>query len=295
MDFYISWSHSDAVFSDYFDSCPMLISAIPDNKYALKKFNRSPQKIIIDSGAFYYSRQNVARKLKDIMDIQCYMIDGAPNDVPIKIVHLDEPLTEKKALTEKYNSIEKTLLNAYEHFNLFQMEGFPQNISMMGVIQGFDFASIQFSIHELKKMGYTSFGIGSLLKKSAKDQISIINFISEIVGSENLHVFGVTGIPQIKEMAKLKISSFDSSRPTMVAAYHQIIYSNPFRIFLISESNVTKTQKRISKPLNCNCPVCNNKPEDIMKIDHRNYTKLRSIHNYYHLIETIKDIKREVL
>lgn len=290
MDFYVSWSHSDAIFCDYFEECPMLISAIPDNKYAFKKFTKNPGKLIIDSGAFYYSREKAKRKLKEIFDIQKYMVDKAPKNIPIKLVHLDEPLVDKISLSEKYNSIEKTLFNAYEHMKLFQEQKFLNNVELMGVIQGFDFPSIQYSAHELRKMGYTSFGIGSLLKRNTKEQISIIKMASDLVGAANLHVFGVTGIPQIKAMAKLKISSFDSSRPTMVSAYHQIMYSNPFRIYLISSSNIQKTQMKIDKPLNCSCPICMNNPEDLLNIEHRSFTKKRAIHNYYHLVKTINEI-----
>lgn len=271
----------------------MLVSAIPDNKHAYKKFKNSPGKLIIDSGAFYYTKPGQSKKLLDIFEIQSFMVESMPEKIPIKLVHLDEPLVDKVTLSDKYKSIERTLFNAYEHMNLFEKRGFSDNVVLMGVIQGFDFASIQYSVFELKKMGFTTFGIGSLLKRSAQEQISIIKFASELVGANNLHVFGVTGIPQIKAMAELKVSSFDSSRPTMVAAYHQLIYSKPFRIYLLSESNVKKSQPRINKPLSCQCPICLENPDELMSIKNRYFTKQRSVHNYFHLVETINEILLE--
>lgn len=290
LDFYVSWSHSDAIFSDYFDSCPMLISAIPENKNTLKRFSNYPSKLIIDSGALYYAQKKGIKSLKEIMDTQMFLIDSIPDTLPIKIVHLDEPLLDKNSLSEKYESVERTLFNALEHMKLFNSIKSPKNVSMIGVIQGYDFPSIQYSIHELKKMGYTSFGLGSLLNKSAKEQIKYIKYASSFVGPENLHIFGVTGIEQIKQMANLKICSFDSSRPTMAAAFFQVMYSNPFRTYVISSSKVNKPQKRIEKPLNCNCPICLVNPYDILNISHRYYMKKRSVHNYYHLVKTIENI-----
>jgi 7-cyano-7-deazaguanine tRNA-ribosyltransferase len=293
LDFYISWSHSDAVFCNYFDRCPMLISAIPDNKNAFKKFKKFPGKLIIDSGALYYSKQSSKSYLRNIFELQRYIIDSTPTNLQINIVHLDEPLLNKNTLSKKYEAVERTLFNANEHMNLFKREGFSENISIMGVIQGYDFPSIHYSIYELKKMGYTHFGIGSMLSRNANDQIDYMNYLSQSLSPENLHVFGVTGIPQMKVMSELNIKSFDSSRPTMVAAFFQVMYSNPFRTYLISGSKVGRTQPILEKPLPCSCPVCLENPEDIMKMSHRKYMKLRSIHNYYHLMKAIDQIKQK--
>ncbi|MEH7255608.1 queuine tRNA-ribosyltransferase [Neobacillus niacini] len=291
MDFYISWSHSDAIFCDYFDECCMLISAVPDNKYGIKKFKKKPKKLIIDSGALFYSKNPGKYKLRDILEIQKFIIDSAPPDIPIKLVHLDEPLLNKNTLSEKFSSVEKTLFNAYEYVNLLDKSKLPENVSLMGVIQGFDIPSTKYCIYELKKMGFKNFGLGSMLVRNPEEQVRYMKSVAEIIGPEHLHIFGVTGIQQMKEMAKLKILSFDSSRPTMVAAFHQIFYSNPFRTYVISQSNVKRKKLVISKPLYCQCPVCMKEPTDILNISHRDYMKLRSIHNYYHLGKTIDEIK----
>lgn len=291
MDFYISWSHSDAIFCDYFPNCCMLISSIPDNKYSVKKFKKNPKKLIIDSGALFYSKNPGKYKLRDILETQLYILESSPKEIPIQLVHLDEPLLNKQTLSDKYSSVEKTLFNAYEYIHLIKQYNLPSNVTLMGVIQGFDLPSITYSIHELKKMGYTFFGVGSMLARSPSEQILYMKFVTDIIGPKNVHIFGVTGINQMVEMAKLNIASFDSSRPTMVAAFHQVMYSDPFRTYLISESNVNRTQERIATPLECNCPACKENPKDILNISHRKFMKLRSIHNYYHLSKTIDYIK----
>jgi tRNA-guanine family transglycosylase len=271
----------------------MLISAIPENKHALKKFHLYPDKLIIDSGALYYSKQLSKNYLKNIFDIQRYIVELAPENIQIEIVHLDDPLLNRISLSEKYEAVERTLFNANEHMDLFKKEKFPMNVSIKGVIQGYDFPSINYSVHELKKMGYTNLGIGSMLSRSANEQIIYLKYLTKLVHPENLHVFGVTGIQQLQVMSDLNIRSFDSSRPTMAAAFFQIMYSNPFRTYLISGTKVERKQPIIEKPFPCACPICIENPDDIMKITDRKYMKLRSIHNYYHLLKTIQQIKKK--
>src|SRR5690606_33854420 len=105
----------------------------------------------------------------------------------------------------------------------------PKYIRPVGVIQGFDKASIEYSARELIKMGYENFGIGSLLAKHRTYQVQMIKYGADVVGANRLHVFGVTGIPQMRAMIEIGVRSFDSTRPTMAAAFFQVFYSRPFR------------------------------------------------------------------
>jgi len=296
LDFYVSWSHSDALYSDYFESCPLLISAISRNTYSLKRFKKVPLKLIIDSGAVFYAKKNLKYKVKDIFEEQLKLAMPLLNKCPITLVHADEPLLNKKTVSEKFDAVQKTIVNAQEYMNLAKRNSIVQEnkLSIMGVIQGYDLPSLRFSIFELQKLGYVKFGIGSLLGKSVDVQIELIKFASELVGAENLHVFGVTGIPQIKEMKNMKIASFDSSRPTKAAIYHQVFYSDPFQTFVIDQSKIDKRQgQRLDAPLACDCPICKINQNDIFNISHRKYTLLRSIHNYYHFSKTINRIIHE--
>lgn len=294
MDFFIGWSHSDAKYCDYFENTSMLISTIPNNVRPLQKFNKQPKKLIIDSGAVYYVNQSKKASAQKIFEKQLSFLEDATSDIEsIKLVQLDEPLLGKVTLQDRYAAIERTLFLAWEFMNLYTKRNLPLHIEPMGVIQGFDKASIQYCIHELKLMGYKQFGIGSLLLKGAKKQLSLIKSAAQIVGPDRLHVFGVTGIAQIKEMANLKISSFDSTRPTKAAAYYSVFYSNPFRTYILAASRTSKSGPRIAEPLFCTCPVCMYNPRDILIPSPRKYMLLRSIHNYYHLRKTIEDIFSE--
>ncbi|MBO9128586.1 queuine tRNA-ribosyltransferase [Bacillus sp. 165] len=295
MEFYVSWSHSDALYCEYFNNCPILISAVPDNKNALRKFKKLPSKLMIDSGAIYYVRKGLHYTVKEIFERQLFIAMPLLSTCPITFVHVDEPLLNKVTLAERYGAFEKTLINAYEYMNLVRKQKIDtnSNVTILGVIQGYDFPSIQFSIFELKKLGYHKFGLGSLLGRNMSEQMQFISWAAELVGAGNLHVFGVTGIPQIQAMGHIGISSFDSSRPTKVAVYHQIFYSNPFRTYLIKHSGIDRGGQKISTPLHCECPVCEENALDLMNLTHQKYTKLRSIHNYYHFLKTIQPFLRK--
>ena len=270
----------------------MLISPVPGNYRPLRKFERAPSKLIVDSGALYYRAQK-SKSLRDIFDRQVEIIADLRDPLPVTMVHVDKPLLHKSTLSERLEAMEQTLYNAYEYKQLFDACDFPSNVRLMGVIQAFDLPGMQDSVHELKKMGYTFFGIGSLLARNALQQMKFIEQAAALVGADHLHVFGVTGIPQIRKMAELGVASFDSTRPTMTAAFYQVFYSDPFRTFVLDDSRVTHKRMRIKEPLPCDCPICIDRPEDILISSPRQYMKLRSIHNYYHLRKTIQQIQFE--
>jgi tRNA-guanine family transglycosylase len=291
MEFYISWSHSDAKYCDYYKECPMLISVIPDNKRPLRKLNTLPNKLIIDSGGIFYRNQNKKTTVEQIFNLQVDALQDANSSIEtIKLVQLDIPMLDKKSLSDKYQTMEKNLYFAWEYMNLFTKSRLPGKIQPMAVIQGFDGPSVQHCVIELKKMGYKYFGIGSLLSKNSSEQLSIIQTVVRLVESQYLHIFGVTGINQIYEMSSMNISSFDSTRPTKAAAYYSVFYSNPFRTYILGTSRIAKSGPRLFEPLPCSCPVCSINPYDIFIPSPRHYMKLRSIHNYYHLRNTIQNI-----
>ncbi|WP_149847117.1 queuine tRNA-ribosyltransferase [Paenibacillus sp. 37] len=289
MHFYVGWSHSDAIFTDYFPDCSILVSAVPDNKGKIHRLKLKPKKIIMDCGSVYYVKQKSRPILKDIFNIQVSFLENS-NPQEAYLVHFDEPMFNKKTLSERYMAMEKTLFNAYEYLSLFSSKRFPRHIQPMGVIQGYDQASIEFSAYELIRYGYTTFGIGSLLAQNQKKQIEMINYASNIVGASNLHVFGVTGIPQMEAMVELGVKSFDSTRPTMAAAFFQVFYSRPFKTFFISKSHAKLSSPRLSEPLPCDCPVCLENASNLFIPSPRDHMRLRSIHNYYHLNIVLNDL-----
>ncbi len=293
MEFYVSWSHSDVLFADYFDNCNILVSAVPDNRRAIGRIKTRPRNLLLDSGSVYYARQRLRPPVQTVFQTQLDMIEDLNFGTNIQMVHLDEPMINKSTLVECYRAMERTLYNAYEFLHLFQTHHFQSTIQPMGVIQGFDGPSVRYAARELKKMGYNSFGIGSLLTQHPDKQLHLIQEAATIVGPQQLHVFGVTGLAQMKEMIKLGITSFDSTRPTMAAVYFQLFYSNPFRTYLLADSRSTKTLSRLSEPLPCGCPVCLVNPKEMFTVGPRKFAKLRAVHNYYHLTKTLEHLAEQ--
>lgn len=292
MEFYISWSHSDALFANTYQGCPTLVSATPENINPFRGYQTPPQKVIIDSGVLYYQKQVKHVSVLDVLHRQEQMVSELPSSTKIQFVQFDQTLLNKSRLTERVAALEKNLFLAYEYMNVFTRTSRKHNIIPMGVIQGYDAPSITYTIHELRKLGYSHFGIGSLLSRNSHDQISLIQHAIKEIGPNPLHVFGVTGLPQIKKMVQLGVASIDSSRPTMAAAYYQVFYSQPFRTFVLDKSRVTERKnQRIQTPLPCECPVCQVNPYDLLIPSPRHYMKLRSLHNYYHLLLTIQQEK----
>jgi 7-cyano-7-deazaguanine tRNA-ribosyltransferase len=290
MDFYISWSRSDAVFPNYFNECNILIS--PHNAtqdFYISKWSKQPKQLIVDSSAFYYILNNA--KLppqKDIFKQQLRIIKGAK--CKVMITHLDRPINNKFSnTTSVYNAIEKTLGNAYEFLELVHANNLYEiyDLQPMGVIQGSDKLSLQFCANELKKIGFKKFGLGSLaVLFNPIEIINRIRWASNIVGGENLHIFGISRLDIINELTNMNIMSIDSTRPIKAAIFNAVFYSNPFRTYGITMAqNASSYKNTLTKPLPCKCPICLNNPYSLLETGTKNSINARAIHNYFHLTQ----------
>lgn len=293
MNFFISWTRSDPIFCEFFDDCNMLISPInATNNFNLGKWNTQPNQVIIDSSAFYFLSNSTDLPTQEVIfEKQMRIIKGAK--CPVTICPLDHPINPKKSNTlSTFLAIEKTLGNTYEFLNLcLRYETDKRNIDKMGVIQGNDRNSIHFCAKELKKMGFEKFGLGSLAALFNHAEITDrIEYASEIVGGDNLHVFGISRLDIVPKLNNLRIQSIDSTRPTKAAIFNAIFYSNPFTTYgIYSAKNSSSYNKLLKEPLPCNCPSCKINPYLIMKTGLKKYINARAIHNYYHLLKHLKN------
>lgn len=293
MKFYISWTNSDPIFSNYFNDCNMLIS--PHNttsNFKLTSIDNYPMNIIIDSGAYYYlTTKNKLPSQKYVFERQMKMIKDYNGEG--YICQLDQPVSpDKPTIEEVFSAVEKTLCNSYEFLELYNKSelGYKSKLKPMGVIQGNDKNSIQFCASELKRVGYKKFGLGSLAPLFNKDKIiERIKFAVEIVGGENLHIFGISRMDTLVELKNLNIASFDSSRPIKSAIFNKIFYSNPFRTYMISKAkNSVKVGSVLDGPLKCECPICKKDPYLMFDIGRKKYVNARAMHNYYHMLKEIQ-------
>lgn len=290
MDFFITWTRTDAIFPDYFKDCNILVS--PHTvalDYHIGKWQKQPEKLMVDSSAFFYIFNNVALPpQKEIFKHQLRIIKGA--NCKIMLTHLDRPINHKSFNSiNVYNAIEKTLGNAYEFLELINRHHLYDNYDFqpIGVIQGNDKLSLQYCANELKKIGFKKFGLGSLAVLFNPNEImKRIKWACDIVGGENLHVFGISRLDIIEELIRVNIMSLDSTRPIKAAIYNGIFYSNPFRTFGITMAqNASSYGKTISETLPCDCPVCSINPDAILVTGNKKSINDRAVHNYYHLIK----------
>lgn len=299
MEFFVAWYYGDPIYPIVDNECCMLIS--PPNipkKWTVNNFNPKPVNVMIDSGAYRHMDEKGLRvSQKEAFDRQ---VDILGDFRPAILCHLDFPIPRKDISKEKkQRRVEITINNANTFYDLF-LNSFDSEdkVQPLGVIQGFDEASISHCCTELKKMGFSIFGVGSVARLSRLNRKVIANRVIQISKMVNpIHVFGVSSILLMKMLSQIpEVISIDSTTPIKEAIYSGIIYSEPLRRFKISTPHFEKKwskkygyAKILTKPLSCDCPICREfGPKVLFKRGKKKFNNLRALHNYYHL-------KREII
>ncbi|MBS4022299.1 MAG: hypothetical protein KGZ79_07740 [Dethiobacter sp.] len=289
MIFFISWSHSDPVYSDYYEACNMLISpAGVSSGFKLGAWDKQPDRVMLDSGAYYYltstgppvTQSSVFRK-------QLRMFRGVRSKTIF--CHLDHPISPRdSSQVSAFLAVERTLGNACEFMELYRRHNLHKNplLQPLAVIQGVDADSIRFCAGELEKMGFELFGLGSLAPLYNPAEImERIKVAAQVVGGENLHIFGISRLDVISQLKKYRIRSLDSTRPIKAAIHNAVFYSNPFRTYGIDGSrNADRYPATLKEPLPCPCPTCREKTSLLLETGSKKSTNARALHNYYHLV-----------
>lgn len=289
MRLFTAWYPGDPIYPRYDENCALLISVTSvANRWKVSDLPYQPQSLMIDSGGFRYSLIGNAPTQKQVFERQIKMIQNVTSDVTL--CQLDYPLVDPQlSSNQRDRLIYQTLANAYEFRHLANLYPLPTNVDLMGIVQGYDIDSMVYCAHELKHMGYTRFGIGSLAMIFNMEQIvERIKVVIDVVGS-NVHVFGVTGERIAPKLRNLGVGSIDSSRPAKAAMFNVVFSSNPFKRHRIRPTRGTYTQTTyIEEPFICPCPACHGEAnQDLLKIGKREYVFLRTLHNYYHLKRAI--------
>jgi len=290
MRFYVSWYPGDPWYPLYDDDCAMLISvASVSQGWTLSDVLKPPRYLMLDSGGYRYAIAPGERPTpREIFERQLRIIEEHQTETVL--CALDSPLLRPDlSSNERDRCISQTIAYAYEFKWLMDRYHLPDYVEGMAIIQGYDVPSLVHCARELRAMGFTRFGLGSLaLLKHPREILARVEAVMEVVGS-SLHVFGVSAIQTLRALRGLGVCSVDSSRPAKAAMYNQIFYSRPFRRFAIAESQdkvgaAMPPDRRLSEPLPCDCPACGGKPNpDILKFGRREYIRLRTLHNYWHL------------
>jgi 7-cyano-7-deazaguanine tRNA-ribosyltransferase len=294
MRFYVSWYPGDPCYPFYDSDCALLVSISSVSiAWTIKKFPKYPCYLMIDSGGFRFATTSNSTHLpKKNLERQLAII--ADTGIPSIISALDYPILDSSfSSNEKDHKIHQTIAYAYELKNMLSQRNLSQNVTPMGIIQGDNVDSICHCAHELKSIGFSLYGLGSLaLLKDHRRIIERVQAVIPIIGADKLHVLGVNAISTVLSLRKIGVHSVDSARAAKAAAYNEVFYSNPFRRFGIFDKTAPQMEgkmpisKRLSFPLPCECPACLIDPYQILGVGKRENIRSRALHNYYHLKQT---------
>ena len=295
MRFYVSWYHGDPLYQCYDDECSMLISPTSvASDWTLRRLPALPRRVMIDSGGYrYMSVHHGLPTPKEVFEQQLSMVDDT--GVPATLCALDFPMAERGLSSkERDRRLTQTLSYAYDFRRLIDLHGLDDKVGYMAIVQGYDVPSLIACAREYKAMGFTSYGVGSLVGLYAFQEIvDRVKAVVSVVG-EGVHVFGLSSTRTIRALARIGAASVDSSCPVKSAAYNEILYSRPFRRYGILGRNGEPTgtipgERCLSKPLSCSCPICRENAADILRVGDRRYTAKRAIHNYYHFKASVSE------
>lgn len=295
MRFYVSWYPGDPYYPLYDDDCAMLISVTSvSQQWALDDLPKSPRYLMLDSGGYRYASVPGERpNPKEIFERQLRIIEGL--EMETTLCALDYPILDPNAsANQKDRHIDQTVAYAYELKNLIERYHVASYVEAMGIVQGYDVPSMVYCANRLQVIGFTRYGIGSLVPLRHHDEIiERVQGVMDVLGKD-LHIFGVSAIKTATVLRDWGIHSVDSSRPAKAAMYNQVFYSRPFRRFAIAKSQdkvgtAMPSHRQLSNPLPCDCPACGGKANpDILKFGQREYIRLRTLHNYWHLKHAIE-------
>lgn len=296
VNYYISWTHSDAIYQQYLPNIGVLVSPPNVNlSWTVERWPVLPHTLLIDSGAFQHHQTGRLMMPEQVLRRQIDMVSGT--DVPVGLCHLDVPMMGARDLNELRARVHQSLLNARWLIERAADYSLPERARLVGVIQGYSRESIYNSALALADMGYTNFALGSLARMVASargELISRVEAALEAVGP-CIHVLGVSSVAVLTELAKLKIESADSGAPIHEAWRGGIFYSQPFRRFKLASPRMREWSRSYSfadildAPLPCDCPVCHEDSTRLMHPVGKIYINLRALHNTYHLAREIAD------
>ncbi len=288
MQYFISWTHSDPVYHNTIPGIGVLVSHPNVNRaWSVDDWPLLPPKLILDSGAYQYTRQKRTAEPAAILKRQLAMLGAA--DLPARICHLDVPMMGTRSLVELDRRIIQNLSNA--QWLIDQRPHIPDHVQMVGVIQGYSVERIFLVAQVLADMGYTHFALGSLAGMVASSRDELLRRVEaalEAVGT-NIHVLGVSSVAVMGELARMGIHSADSGTPMHEAWRGGILYSRPLRRYKIASPHFQEWRRSygfaelLDAPLPCDCPVCREDSSQIIQPQGKQYVNLRALHNCYHL------------
>jgi tRNA-guanine family transglycosylase len=287
MEIYFAWAHSDPYYPRVVPDCGILVS-VPNvtGVWTTERFPFPPRSLMVDSGGYQVLRGE-ERGLRATFDRQVSIAGHLTNAL---ICVLDVPIPRGYiSPRERHRCLERTLANAYAYHAWWQETPRAETWELLAVIQGNDLDSIQFCAGELKRLGFSRYGLGSLagLYHTA-EIVRRVEAAMEIVGP-GIHVFGVSAMATMRELARLGVGSIDTARHMHGAIYNELLYSEPFRRYGVVGSVYRADRQKFPRnrelaiPLCCTCPPCRENSMGLVALRGQRPVHHRALHNCYHL------------
>lgn len=288
MEFYVTWTECDPVFQNYDPECRLLLSpSLLTINWSVKKWTVKPYSLFIDSGS-YSSDRDIPVNL--ILKDQVRIIKGANQDGNIYFAHPDIILQTCIPYHEEIRFIKKNLARAQEYIDLVYKQQI--DVCPVGIIQASSEEDFLCSFYQLKDMGYSYFGVGSISKRMIKEK-NLLPKILKIIQTQNIkpvHLFGISPFFLTDTSLFRVIASFDTSAPIRLGYYGTVLYSNPFRRYVIKPNAYQKHRDKnfafrlhLEEPFNCECPICKEDPFALLNPDKKVGKTNRIIHNYFQI------------
>ena len=186
----------------------------------LKIPKNSKLEVLGDCGAFSYANEKDPPSFFNTDNVaSIYEKLGFDYGVSVDHMALDRiyvrnVTTRKKELIEidpheTKRRVRLTIDNAQKFLEIHNEKHY--HFIPIGVAQGYNKESYASSVRLLVNMGYDYIGVGSLVRYTSNEILSILERIKPELGSAKLHLFGVLRPPYIKRFEALGAVSFDSA------------------------------------------------------------------------------------
>jgi tRNA-guanine family transglycosylase len=295
MEIVFSWAHSDPYYPRSVPPCGLLVS-VPNvsSVWTARRLPGMPALLMIDSGGYQTRGAGVPRPYATFTR----QVDMAADHPRATLCVLDAALPRGHvSARERHERVERTIANAHAYWRYAQESDTSRSRDLMAIVQGNDPESLRYCAEELCRIGFIRFGVGGLAPLyHTAEIVRRVLAVSDIVGSD-LHVFGVSAIATMRELARLGIRSVDTARPMHAAFCNELLYSRPFRRFGIVGTRYPRSlrpkfapEQQISAPLPCACPPCQENPSRLLHPRGQAAIHHRALHNAYHLWKEVESM-----
>ncbi len=180
-----------------------------------REFLRLPQdlKSMGDCGAFSYVQEKTPPVTVDEV-IDFYEACGVDFGVSVDHIILafqPDDIAGNENVSKEWVERQKITLELADQF-IQRHKSRGCKFIPVGVAQGWNPKSYSDCVAKLQKMGYSTIGMGGMVKLKSHEIVSVLKSVSEVRAKRtNLHLFGVTRLEHLDDFSLHGVTSFDST------------------------------------------------------------------------------------